>query len=494
MRKELGMVVSRVFIGATIVAALFLTALPAMASSGSWSDPETLSPVGQTAGSPQVTVDATGLATAIWVADGLIQASTSQSGGPWSEPETLSGANADSPQISVDPTGLVTAVWRRLAAGPIRVIEARQKLPGASDWLEPVNTLSEPGRDSDSPQVKVDVNGLVTAVWISYVEENWQLQTRHKLPNVTDWSSLVGPPASIGLDVRNPKLTVDSNGVATAVWSCSDGDGNQYVQSSKKLDDGAWSSAINLTAPSESKTTYNHDVNTNSNGLVVAVWRRLEGNVFVVQARTSQGLLGAWSEPETLSDLQETSEEPSIIVDQNGLATVAWMRFDVNSNDNVFSSSTYQNGSWSEVENFGIAGSYLYNPKVQFAVDSNGLLTAIWPRWIGGFHVLYSSTSKNGGPWSTPLAVSSVSQGTLEHVLTVDSSGLFTAVWRSDNGEYFRVLSSTFSTAIPAGFAPASTAVLAKTGAEVERLVLATFIAIMAGAGFFALRRRRRTA
>jgi LPXTG-motif cell wall-anchored protein len=484
--------VSKVFIGATIAASLFLTAIPAMASSGSWSSPETLSPLGLTAGSPQVIADANGRATAIWVADGLIQASTSYSGGPWSEPETLSGANADSPQISVDPTGLVTAVWRRLD-GPIRVIEARQKLPGASDWLEPVKTLSEPGRDSDSPQVNVDVNGLVTAVWISSVEGNWVLQTRHKLPNETDWSSLVGPPALIGLDVRNPKLTVDSNGVATAVWSCTDGDGNQYVQSSKKLDDGAWSDAINLTAPSELRTTYNHNVHTNANGLVIAVWRRLDGNVFVVQARTSQGL-GAWSDPETLSDTQETSEEPSIIVDQNGLATVAWTRFDRNSNDNVVSSSTYQNGTWSEVENFGIAGSFLYNPKVQFAVDSNGLLTAIWPRYMGGVHVVYSSTSKNGGPWSTPLAISSVSQGALEHVLTVDSSGLFTAVWRSDNGEYFRVLSSTFSTAVPGGSSPASTAVLAKTGAEVEQLVLVAFIAMIAGTGFFALSRRRRTA
>jgi len=104
---------------AMTVAVLFTVSSPAFATSGVPSAPVDLSAGGQTAYSPQVSVDSTGLAIAVWYrSDGsnyIIQSSTSQSGGTWSTPVDLSasGQSAFGPQVSVDSTGLATAVWYR---------------------------------------------------------------------------------------------------------------------------------------------------------------------------------------------------------------------------------------------------------------------------------------------------------------------------------------------------------------------------------------------
>ncbi len=86
---------------------------------GAWTTPVDLSNSAFSANLPQVGVDGDGNAVAIWEyygSDTIIQASTLAFGtGAWSTPADLSiaGANSDTTQVSVNADGIAVAVWRR---------------------------------------------------------------------------------------------------------------------------------------------------------------------------------------------------------------------------------------------------------------------------------------------------------------------------------------------------------------------------------------------
>ena len=106
-----------------------------------WTAPKELSVAGQSARSPQLAVDSSGVTTAVWRRyDGsnyIVQASRF-SGGSWSSPADLSapGENAYDAQVAVDSSGVVTAVWQRFG-GSNNIIQA-SRFSGGS-WQSPVD-------------------------------------------------------------------------------------------------------------------------------------------------------------------------------------------------------------------------------------------------------------------------------------------------------------------------------------------------------------------
>jgi LPXTG-motif cell wall-anchored protein len=125
-------------------------------------------------------------------------------------------------------------------------------------------------------------------------------------------------------------------------------------------------------------------------------------------------------------------------------------------------------------------------------VSSTGLATAVWRRNNGSNFIIQSSTSQNGGAWSTPVDLSATGGSSGSPQLTVDSTGLATAVWFRDNGSNWIIQSSQILNPIPSQPTP-TPPTLAKTGAEVDWLLLGSLIAVVAGAGSLTFSRRKRT-
>jgi len=150
-------------------------------------------------------------------------------------------------------------------------------------------------------------------------------------------------------------------------------------------------------------------------------------------------------------------------------------------------------GSWSTAADVSLTGGDAYDPQV--TVDSTGLATAVWFRSDGSNFVIQSSTSQSGGTWSSPIDLSATGGDALAPEVTVSSAGLFTAVWHRSNGIVSTIQASTFENSSPTTTPttpPTTASTLATTGAEVEWLALGSLIAVVAGAGFFALGRRKR--
>jgi hypothetical protein len=134
---------------------------------GTWEAPLEIAEPGS--GEPTVGVDAEGNAIAGWSfdsVDGLIvEAATLPVGATWTEPVILSEpqlVEAAEPQVAVDPSGRAMAVWRAWN-GTAPVVEAASgEVEGA--WGDPA-TISPPGAWSRNAKVAMDSAGNAAAVW-----------------------------------------------------------------------------------------------------------------------------------------------------------------------------------------------------------------------------------------------------------------------------------------------------------------------------------------
>ena len=257
---------------------------------GSWQSPiDLFSLVGSTfAVSPQVAVDVQGNATAVWTSitatDVNTEASTKPFGGAWqSVVSELSQQTASllisNPQICVDVNGNATAVWQ-FDDGSHTTIQASSK-PFGGAWQASPNTLSPSGYDAINPQVAVDPQGNLTAVWELNNGSNSVIQASTKL-NGWGW----GLPTTLitGQDSHNPQIVIDAYGNATAVWMGSNGT-NTIIQASTKPYGGVWqTSTTSVSYPGQNASA--PLISVDSQGNVFAVWQRFNGSNLIIQSST----------------------------------------------------------------------------------------------------------------------------------------------------------------------------------------------------------------
>jgi hypothetical protein len=475
----------KIVISGAVATALLFTVVPATATTWSWSAPVDLSVAGQEGGSPQVTVDSTGLATAVWWGNNgdnrIIQSSTSQSGGSWSTPVNISALGGDGaqPQLAVDSTGLVTAIWSRSNGGTY-IIQSSTR-PRGGTWSAPVD-LSTTGSNAWNPQVTVDSTGLATAVWDRFVSTHQRIQVSTR-PRGGTWSAPVDlSPA--GQNAGDGQVVVDSDGLVTAIWTR-----NNVIQASNLPRGGTWSAPVDISSVSPGRTASHPQLTVDSGGRAIAIWKGTNGSFNRVVQSSSSLSGGAWSNPSDVSI--NNPFFPQVTVDSNGLATVAWS-FD-DGDIHIIQSSTSLNGaSWSTPVNLNAIADAR---ELKLGVSADGLVTAVYSLLFG--NRIQSSTSLNGASWSTPVNLSNEGGSAEGQQVTVDANGVATAIWYRSNGTQNVIQSSSFSnsTTTPTQ-APTSTpnapTHLATTGVDLEWLLLALLISSIAGSGLVVVSRRKR--
>jgi hypothetical protein len=303
---------------------------------GIWHAPEDLSVEGQDASYPQIAVDTSGNATVVWMRSNgtntIIQTSTKPFGGIWHAPEDLSveGQDASYPQIAVDTSGNATAVWAE-SNGINNIIQASTK-PFGGIWQAPED-LSAEGQDAFQPQIAVDPSGNATAVWAEFNGTKNIIQASTK-PFGGTWQAPEDLSAE-GQDASYPQIAVDPSGNATAVWARFNGT-NYIIQASTKPFGGIWQAPEDLSA--EGQDAILPQIAVDANGNATVVWMRSNGTDNIIQASTKP-FGGVWQAPENLSADGQNAILPQIAVDANGNATVVWMRS--NGTDTIIQASTH---------------------------------------------------------------------------------------------------------------------------------------------------------
>jgi hypothetical protein len=256
---------------------------------GTWQAiPDDLSVPGQTAWNPQIAVDANGNATAVWWrfngTNDIIQSSAKPFGGSWQgTPDNLStpGQSADFPQIAVDADGNATAVWRK--SNGTNVITQSSTKPFNGSWQAIPDDLSAPVQDVQFPQIAVDANGNATAVWARSNGTEDIIQSSTKPFNGT-WQATPDDLSAPGQGAAEPQIAVDANGDVTAVWMRNNGT-NVLIQASTKLFGGSWQ-AVPEDLSALGQDAAQPQISMNANGNAAVVWMELRGTNFIIQAST----------------------------------------------------------------------------------------------------------------------------------------------------------------------------------------------------------------
>jgi hypothetical protein len=181
----------------------------------SWSaTPTQLDAGGQTTATPAIAMNASGQTVAVWVRNDpttgnpSIQAATSTFGGSWSTPQTLSNTafSSSTPVVGIDSSGNTFAVWNENG-----VIQTSKASFGGS-WS--TETALSTGTSSSAPQLAVNSGGQAVAVWVNGATSTIQA-SRYSSGS---WEASAHD-ISASDTVINPQVAIDPSGNSTAIWS-----------------------------------------------------------------------------------------------------------------------------------------------------------------------------------------------------------------------------------------------------------------------------------
>lgn len=258
-------------------------------SGGSWTMPTTLSNVLNTASLPKVAVDGSGNVTAIWIENTQITSATLPSGGSWTSSTAVSASGATKPSFSIDSTGNVVAVWIRST-----FIESSTRKSGSWSLVSVLSTAN-----SDNPHVVISEFGTAMAVWHSIVSGADVIVSDILTISTNTWATPKNVFNGTASFFHNyPKIAIDANGNATVAWfryNLLDGTAYQNVQvitSSLSQGANAWGiptflSNSGIRNPADLTIKLRYDTSGNT----LAVWTNsYDGETFSIES--SQRLFG----------------------------------------------------------------------------------------------------------------------------------------------------------------------------------------------------------
>jgi hypothetical protein len=252
---------------------------------GSWQPTVPLDALGPGTGAPDVVIDSAGVATAVWATTAgsgyEVTASTRQADGTWSKPVALSGPDATasiSPQLALEGNNDVIAVWSR-SLGTTTVLETTTKSAATGTW-SPVRRLFPSAPPAVSPQIATDAKGDGVIVWTSSSQSGLSVMASVRRPG-KPW----GKPVALqnaGSGALAPQVALDQHGAALAVWAHAVA-GSSRVQAAGLPPVGLkWSTARSLSKGGSDALTPEVALDPDGDGAVA--WARYSGQSFTIQA------------------------------------------------------------------------------------------------------------------------------------------------------------------------------------------------------------------
>ncbi len=174
---------------------------------------------------PSVGVDGGGNSLVVWCQDAVSPysefASRFDVTAGWGAPVAIESYDAISehPQVAVDPTGAAIAVWGQ-SDGANWAIAANRYVPGVG-WGSAAYIASNITATAQLPSVAVDAAGNAVAVWqYNDFAESGVFANRYVVGS--GWAGVVGMEDSTVVSLSDARVAVSPSGNATVVWMRTD--------------------------------------------------------------------------------------------------------------------------------------------------------------------------------------------------------------------------------------------------------------------------------
>mgnify|MGYP001602478425 FL=1 len=285
---------------------------------------------------PQIAVDASGNAIAVWQQyDGTrynIWANRYTAGTGWGTAaliETDNTGTAIEPQVAIDASGNAIAVWLHLN-GTLYSMWANRYVPGSgrgSGWgtAAGIDIDLTNGSSRDAPQLAIDASGNAIAVWSRGDNATLSIYAVRYVPG-TGWSA----PTLIETDntgnAYSPQIAFDASGNAIAVWSQFDGT-RSNIYANRYTAGTGWGTAA-LIETDNAGVASNPQIAFDAGGNAIAVWSQFDGarSIYANRYTATTGTWGTAALIET--DNAGDALEPQIAVDASGNAIAVWQQYD----------------------------------------------------------------------------------------------------------------------------------------------------------------------
>ncbi len=364
----------------------------------------------------------------------------------WSAPSLVATGQYGRPVVWCDGPGRFTAVWdAALGAATQRVWWSTSD--NGVNWKTPAEALSPDGSYAFKPVLAVNAGGMAIAAWLERVSGSNSEQVVASLRVNGNWSPVKVMKGGDDANDRHPAVNVTDAGDAFVLWEQIDPNAgvnsiwyqhfdritNQWKPDAERFetfDGGAASAPAIVSNPTGNAiATYVQRVSPN----LVQLWARRFTN-------------GSWDPALKVGDATsiDSTQPPSVFLDNNGTATVAWGA-DISGQYNVHTNRSLQfDTMWPpmpmamETDNTAsesVSAGRATLPAVYG--DGAGNVTLIWRKLVGGVRfdlVARRYTGGTGGGWGPvwPLETADVN-GVFGPVLGNNSYDRPVAVWYYGN-------------------------------------------------------------
>jgi len=336
--------------------------------------------------------------------------------------ETDNIGNASDPQVGVDSAGNATAVWRQHDGTWYSIWSSRYR--SSDGWGTPRLLESEDLGDAWEPQVAVDINGNVAAVWFQYDGGRYNVWASQYTAGV-GWAIAALLETDDSGDALRPQVAMDANGNATAVWS-QRLSGQHSILSSRYAAGVGWGMPV-LIETDDTGNAHDAQVAVNPNGDAVAVWRQDDGSPLpsIWSNRYTAGV--GWDVAELIeADDSGPAVYPQVAIDPNGNAVAAWRHWD-GIRYNIWSNRYAAGAGWGLAELLETADGAALDQQV--TVHPNGNAVAVWKQRGSNEDNIWSNRYTAGAGWGGAQLLETNERRAFGPQVTADPNGDALVVW-----------------------------------------------------------------
>ncbi len=237
-------------------------------------------------GNPQVAVDRSGVAVAVWAQnDGSrynIWANRYAAGWGWGTAtliETDNTGDASTPQVAVDGSGNAVAVWTQFD-GTWNSIYSNRYAAGTG-WGTARLIDGDVAGNAQGPQVALDKSGSAVAVWEEWDGTGYNIWGNRN-PSGTGWGNAAPIETANASSSQDPQVAVDASGNAVAVWHLYDS--TRYNIWAARYSTAAGWGTVGLIETDNAGQAFIPQVALDGSGNAVAVWEQTNGTRYNILA------------------------------------------------------------------------------------------------------------------------------------------------------------------------------------------------------------------
>jgi hypothetical protein len=283
----------------------------ARGANGAFGHAQTLTDTLDADPSADVAIDPSGTAVVIWTDSAGMHAAARPAGKRrFGAAQVISQTQAD-PQVSVGASGSATAAWASSTHGAWTVGATAQ----TSDGFARAAALKIPGLGKSKPVIGVDGRSAVTAAWAS---DGRVMAATCKASGSCGQAHTLSPAGETASD---PRVAVASNGTAVVAWRSPAG-----ISATLRRGHGGFGAPGKLGGLAKGERLTDLAVGVGPRGDAAAMWLIHAANGERVQAALRHGPTARFAKASALTaDIPGASwTDPQVVLDQNGDALAVW--------------------------------------------------------------------------------------------------------------------------------------------------------------------------